>query len=238
MNGIHHITTAVHKPSTNGQCERVVQIVKSALKQARLSDVNPTDLLPTFLLRYRVTPHSTTGESPSKLLMGRQLRTRLDLLRPSVNSTVQQKQRALVESSKGTMRSLNIDDSVRTHSYYGNSRKWVLGVIERVLGNRHYIVNVSGNKWKRHIDQIITSESTNNSNDISITTPIVPNVCVQNSSAINDHDIVNTNVDANASNVNDPAPIIDTGNIPDPVPVLRRSGRVSKPPDYLKDFTK
>ena len=91
MNRIHHITSAIHKPSTNGQCERVVQIVKSALKQARLSGENSDNVLLTFLLRYRITPHSTTGESPSMLLMGRQLRTRLDLLRPSVKDHVLQK---------------------------------------------------------------------------------------------------------------------------------------------------
>ena len=56
MNGIAHITTAVYKPSTNGQCERVVQIVKSALKQARLSGENSDITLPAFLLRYRITP--------------------------------------------------------------------------------------------------------------------------------------------------------------------------------------
>ena len=51
MNGIAHITTAVYKPSTNGQCERVVQIVKSALKQARLNGENSDITLPAFLLR-------------------------------------------------------------------------------------------------------------------------------------------------------------------------------------------
>ena len=75
-----------------GQCERVVQIVKSALKQARLSGENSDITLPAFLLRYRITPHTTTGQSPSMLLYGRQLRTRLDLIRPSVSDNVTQKQ--------------------------------------------------------------------------------------------------------------------------------------------------
>ena len=55
-NGISYITTAVYKPSTNGQCERVVQIVKSALRQARLTSEEPDTTLPRFLLRYRITP--------------------------------------------------------------------------------------------------------------------------------------------------------------------------------------
>ena len=41
-NGIMHRTSAAYKPSTNGQAERVVQILKSAMAQARLvkQDVN------------------------------------------------------------------------------------------------------------------------------------------------------------------------------------------------------
>ena len=35
-----------------------------------------------FLLAYRNTPHSTTGEAQSQLFLGRRLRTRLDLLKP------------------------------------------------------------------------------------------------------------------------------------------------------------
>ena len=38
MNGIVHRTSAVYKPATNGQAERVVQILKTAIKQAELSN--------------------------------------------------------------------------------------------------------------------------------------------------------------------------------------------------------
>ena len=36
-----------------------------------------------FLLPYRTTPHATTGRTSSGLLLGRTVRTRWDLLRPS-----------------------------------------------------------------------------------------------------------------------------------------------------------
>ena len=39
-NGIEHHTSAIYKPATNGQAERVVQIFKSAIKQAALSKSN------------------------------------------------------------------------------------------------------------------------------------------------------------------------------------------------------
>ena len=62
-NGISHITMAVYKPSTNGQCERVVQIVKSALRQACLTNEDPDTTLPRFLLR-PVLLHIREQESP------------------------------------------------------------------------------------------------------------------------------------------------------------------------------
>ena len=37
-----------------------------------------------FLLTYRVTTHATTDVAPSQSLMGRKLRTRLDLIHPRV----------------------------------------------------------------------------------------------------------------------------------------------------------
>ena len=41
-----------------------------------------------FLLTYRVTAHATTDVAPSQLLMGRTLRTRLDLIHPRVKENV------------------------------------------------------------------------------------------------------------------------------------------------------
>ena len=37
------------------------------------------------LVRSYVSPHSTTGVSPAQLLLGRPLRTRLDLVKPNLN---------------------------------------------------------------------------------------------------------------------------------------------------------
>ena len=45
-----------------------------------------------FLFRYRVTPQTTTGHSPAELLMGRRLRTYLDLMHPDIARRLQEKQ--------------------------------------------------------------------------------------------------------------------------------------------------
>ena len=44
------------------------------------------------LMAYRTTPQSTTGVSPSELLQGRRIHTRLDLLKPSVTERVEKRQ--------------------------------------------------------------------------------------------------------------------------------------------------
>ena len=43
-------------------------------------------------MKYRLTPHATTGHSPAELLLGRQPRSRLDLLHPDVSGRVQESQ--------------------------------------------------------------------------------------------------------------------------------------------------
>ena len=132
----------MYKPSTNGQSERVVQIGKSALRQVRLTSEDADTTLPRFLLRYRITPHTTTGESPSMLLYGRQLRTRLDLYRPSVSDSVSQKQQHLVNTSSDKCRFLQVGDRDRTRLYSVKGASWSEGSIVNVLGNRHYIVKI------------------------------------------------------------------------------------------------
>ena len=81
MQQIRHITSAPYHPATNGLAECAVQILKNALKKSGLGDLEKQ--LARFFFHYRTTPHSTIGVTPAELLMGRPLRTHLDLLRPT-----------------------------------------------------------------------------------------------------------------------------------------------------------
>ena len=152
-----HRTSAPCKPSTNGQAERVVQILKSAIKQAQATQMDVSAVIARYLLVFRNTPHSTTGEPPSLRLMGRRLRTRLDLLTPSVEKHVGARQYTTIISrtAKRGLRQFNAGDPVLARSY-GRGEKWMQGVITEFLGSRHYVVDVSGSLWKRHVDQLLS----------------------------------------------------------------------------------
>ena len=110
------------------------------------------------MLIYRTTPHTITGESPSMLLMKRKLRTRLDLLKPSVKCLVQNKQNSIAEQTvHRRLRKFNEGDSVMVRNY-GRGEKWLPGKISKILGTRNYMVQVRGQSWKRHVDQLQISQ--------------------------------------------------------------------------------
>ena len=77
--GITHLTGAPYHPETNGAAERLVQTFKQSLRKSSLP---PKAALQEFLLQYRRTPLDS-GYSPSELLNGRQIRSKLDALSPS-----------------------------------------------------------------------------------------------------------------------------------------------------------
>ena len=79
QNGVKHILTSPYHPSSNGLAERAVQTFKTGVTKLQ----GTMELrISKFLFKYRITPQTTTGLSPAELLMGRKLRTHLDLLHP------------------------------------------------------------------------------------------------------------------------------------------------------------
>ncbi|XP_049886412.1 uncharacterized protein K02A2.6-like [Pectinophora gossypiella] len=75
-NGICHSFSPPYHPASNGAAENAVKIIKNVIKKAKLTNVDVDTAILRFLLNYHNTPHSTTGESPGKLLQGRNLSTR------------------------------------------------------------------------------------------------------------------------------------------------------------------
>ena len=80
LNGIRHVLVVPYHPRSNGEAERFVKTFKQAFRSMKGEDL--LKRLDQFLFSYRNTPHTTTGYSPAQLLLGRRLRSKLDLLVP------------------------------------------------------------------------------------------------------------------------------------------------------------
>ena len=142
-------------PATNGLAERFVQTFKQALRAAAAERKPLSWKLANFLLAYRTTPHATTGETPAMLLMGRNIRTRLDAIKPNIRKRVEDKQQDLELSlSNSHRRKLDVGQEVVARDYRGGN-KWMPGVITAQRGPLTYEVRVAPNTvWRRHIDQL------------------------------------------------------------------------------------
>ena len=117
--------------------------------------------LTKFLFKYHITPHATTAVAPAELLMGRQLRSRLDLLKPSVATIVENKQlkQTLKHDSNQAFREFSEGDLVYAQDFTTSKQKWIPGTIQKVTGPVSYVVLLSnGSTVRRHVDNIKASK--------------------------------------------------------------------------------
>ena len=152
-NGIHHSRSAPYHPATNGLAERAVQTFRSAVKKQHSGTIETK--LARFLFHYRITPHTSTGETPAKLLMGRQLRSHLSLLHPDLEhkvSTAQERQKQTHDKAAHE-RQLEPGDPVLARNYTGD-RKWSQGTILEQTGPVSATVQVGDTVIRRHDDQL------------------------------------------------------------------------------------
>ncbi|PIK38049.1 hypothetical protein BSL78_25117 [Apostichopus japonicus] len=77
---IDHRRTTPLWPQANGEVERQNRTLLKAIKVAHVEKRDWKRELNKFLLAYRSTPHSTTGESPAKLMFGRHIKCKLPVL--------------------------------------------------------------------------------------------------------------------------------------------------------------
>ena len=225
-NGIRHVTSAPYKPSTNGLAERMIQTFKLALSKSK---EHWGSFLDSFLFKYRISPHATTGISPAEMLFKRRFRCRLDLLNPEdgIGSRVSAKQEAQKRSYTDAPRHVEFDPNapimVRN---YAMGPKWIPAHVEDRTGPLSYKCRLTdGSITRKHQDQILIREPV-------VETPLLPEPPVTPS-------------------VEAPPPVVTQSQIPPPVvppplvptvspdpgvvsqPTLRRSARSVKPPSKL-----
>ena len=105
-------------------------------------------------MTYRVPPHSTTGTSPSELLMGRKLRTLLDAVYPSITGTVHRKQEEMAENynKKSKVRCFHPGDKVYVKSHTQSAPKWIPAIIREQSNDVMIFENEDGRVLRRHLD--------------------------------------------------------------------------------------
>ena len=176
-NGIKQITSAPYHPATNGLAERAVQTVKNALKKGNTKDLPTT--LARFLFHYRTTPHSTTGLTPAEMLMGRPLRTHLDLLKPDIKArveTAQEAQKRYHDKRGAKNRSFSEGDQVFVQNF-GAGPKWIAGTVTSRQGPLTYKIELENRQiCRRHIDHIRTRTVTLENTPTDNLPPIVLDV--------------------------------------------------------------
>ena len=153
-NGFRHVRSAPYHPATNGLAERAVQTLKNALK-CMAGDVETC--LARFLFQYWLTPHSTTGQSPAELLLGRKPKSHLDFVLPLLKNQVQHQQERQKDDhdQKASHCTFMVGERVYCLNHRGGSPKWLLGVISSVQGPVTVLVNLEDGKESRyHIDHI------------------------------------------------------------------------------------
>jgi len=228
QNGIVHVTSAPYHPSTNGLAERAVQAFKQGIK--RITGDTIQDRLSKFLFHYRITPHTTTGVPPAELLMGRRLRSRLDLLFPDVSQKVesqQLKQKQLHDTSK-PVRTFTVGDLVYAEDFSPSPTKWLPGKVTKVTGPLSYCIELlDGSIVCRHVDHVRRRDPPFSSHDSAEATEQTP---VQTALPYDPLAMPDTPVTSELSppNIPPPAPLLPPPPSPPP---LRRSTRARKKPD-------
>ncbi|KAJ8898291.1 hypothetical protein PR048_003651 [Dryococelus australis] len=130
------------------------------LKMSRESTATSTSLqhmVDNYLFSYRNIPSSTTGKTPAELFHGRNPRTRLTVLKPSLNFKMQTKQRDKQLESFSTcapLRQFAKGDNVWVCTVKGEKLNWVPGQVKDRVCAITYQVYTQGRIRFCHADHI------------------------------------------------------------------------------------
>ncbi|XP_062500547.1 uncharacterized protein K02A2.6-like [Corticium candelabrum] len=154
--GIFHSLTPPYHPKSNGQAERFIQSFKRVVQKGlETPGANLQDVVTDFLMVYRSTEHDTTGESPSKLLLGREIRCSLDMLVPELPAhqdqtkqllkrkvqECQERQKKRHDRTSHERKPFQLEEAVFVSQPESKGEGfWKPATILKVLGQRYYMV--------------------------------------------------------------------------------------------------
>ena len=229
QNGIQHITSPAYHPSSNGLAERAVQLVKRGL--TKMTDGSMQTRLARYLLTYRVTPHGTTGSSPSMLLKGRQLRMLLDVVHPNIGAKVHKSQEKMTEyyNQKSKKRHFSPGDAVYVKNHTQSSPKWIPAVLRELHNDVLTSQALDGRQLRRHRNHVRLRHAgaTDYPVEADIAAPAPAPIQQAPEYGESGNDTIDESDDAA------PIPGGSSVNSPAPQPAVRRSERERKAPERL-----
>ena len=159
-NAIDHITPPPYSPSSNGQAERSVKVIKDLMRKNNSSFSFKTRLAET-LLYYRSVPHSVTNVSPSVALNNRKFITVKDRVHPYYC----QKNRSKTSHKK--LPNHEVGDKVLALNLR-DGPKWLHGSIVEKLGVNVFNVLIHDYNivWKRHSNQLLSCHNENKNESV------------------------------------------------------------------------
>ena len=117
---IKHSKACPYWPQGNAEIERFYRTLGKAIRTLTVEGRDWRTAIDYFLFQYRSTPHSTTKESPAKLLMGRELKGKLPAL-PVQSDSVSLSRAKLRDSQQKTKSKVYFDKRFRSkHSHIEN----------------------------------------------------------------------------------------------------------------------
>ncbi|XP_075154322.1 uncharacterized protein K02A2.6 isoform X1 [Haematobia irritans] len=170
-NGIIQKFIAPGHPATNGLAERYVQTLKYKLKAMENDKATIFEKVQEIVYRYRATPLAD-GKSPALLYLGRELRIKLDAIRPW--------NKLKSSPSPIKVRQLSLGDRVQVRWYDKNKPSWKFGSVKAKFGNLHYQIKLdNGYELKRHINQIYKSNVEKPTKTVTFDLPPKPKPVVE-----------------------------------------------------------
>ena len=87
-NGIQHSRVSPYFPKANGQVERFHRYLEHSIRAAAIDGLAWTEVLPDILQVYRSTPHAGTKMTPARLMLNREIATKLPMVPENTGGTI------------------------------------------------------------------------------------------------------------------------------------------------------
>ncbi|XP_019561388.3 uncharacterized protein K02A2.6-like [Aedes albopictus] len=152
-NSVKVFKSPAYHPESNGSAERAVQTAKQTLRSTLKHKKKPAEIqlaLENFVFKYRNTPSTSTGQTPSDMMLKHKARTLLNILKPSPFN--QPPNRPTLKTRKA----LCVGDKV-TLKWKPNTPA-IPARILHIVGHNTYLVNVNNTVKMAHADQLRASD--------------------------------------------------------------------------------